>query len=332
VIKPRQKFAFIALSVNVDESLPPNMPFRDGLWATRKLPVGLDDDWKKWIGSIRAGRIEEDCNLFLCAAMDSDTAGVIDQESKDLDTAVKSLFDGLTLAGNVNMTATPILIGGGYEQEALSVRTISDLRRPLIPLGTNYDDVTADMVALAYHHAIARAAFHATTSYDRIARILFIFDNAIVTPLVHERLHQFCRCIEGLVLPNAGNTTSQFVSRTELYVGPSHHEMMRTLYTMRSMVEHMHDYDWPDDLPERDRRLTVMRRAALAQQLARRCISRFLVTEQVWPYYASRDRLAAFWALPKADRQSLWGPTFDLKAIDNAFDPTQLTDELLGMR
>jgi hypothetical protein len=331
-IKPNQKFSFVALSVNVDGKLPENMPFHQGLWATRKLPAALDEDWKKWIGSIRAERIAEDCNLFLCAAMDSAEPGVLDHENKQLDSAVMRLFDGLMLTGYVNTTATPILIGGAYQHDGLTVRSISDLRQPLIPGGVDYDDVATDMVALAWRHAMGRINFEKTTTYDRIARVLFIFDNAVITQSVHERLHQFCRCIEGLILPNVGKTEKQFVSRTELFAGPSHHDTMRALYKMRSKVEHMHDYEWPAGLAERDRRLLVMRRAALAQELARLCISRFLVTEDVWPYYASHDQLATFWALPVPDRQKLWGPPFDLDAIDGKFDPAAFTDELLGLR
>jgi hypothetical protein len=330
-IKPNQKFSFVALSANVDDALPEHMPFQRGLWGARRLPVLLDEEWKKWIGSIRAERIGEDCNLFLCAALDSAEPGVLDHENKQLDSAVMRLFDGLMLAGNVMLPATPILIGGAYQQDGLTVRSISDLRRPLIPAGVDFDDVTADMVALAYRHMMGRISFEKTTTYDRIARVLFIFDNAVVTPNVHERLHQFCRCIEGLILPKVGKTEKQFVSRTELFIGPSHHDTMRALYQMRSKVEHMHEYDWAAGLAERDRRLLVMRRAALAQELARRCISRFLVTENIWPYYASPDQLASFWALLAADRQNLWGPPFDLDAIERKFASDEFTDESLGL-
>jgi hypothetical protein len=331
-IRPRQKFAFVALSANVDDALPEYLPLQSGLWATRKRPVLLDEDWKKWIGSIRAERIGEDCSLFLCSSMDSKEPGVLDYENKQLDSAVMRLFDGLVLTGNVMLVATPILIGGAYQQDGLTVRTIGDLRKPLIPAGVDFDDVTSDMMKLAHRHATGRISFEKTTKYDRIARVLFIFDNAVVHPAVHERLHQFCRCIEGLILPKAGKTEKQFVSRTELFVGPSQHEAMRALYQMRSKVEHMHEYDWPSDLAERDRRLIVMRRAALVQELARCCISRFLLTEAVWPYFASPDKLASFWALPAPERQNLWGPPFDLDAIGRKFDRAEFTDEVLGLR
>ena len=35
-----------------------------------------------------------------------------------------------------------------------------------------------------------------------------------------DRLHQYCRCIDGLILPDAGETKRQFKSRTELFIGP----------------------------------------------------------------------------------------------------------------
>lgn len=331
MIKPNQKFSFVALSVNVDDQLPESMSFQPGVWVTRKLPVSLDVEWQKWIGSIRTERITEDCNLFLCAAMDSAEPGVLDHENKLLNSAVMRLFDGLMLAGNLNVVATPILMGGAFQPDGLTIRSIGDLRLPLIPAGVDYDDVTADTIALAHVHSMGRINFEKTTKYDRIARVFFIYENAVVTQSVHERLHQFCRCIEGFILPNVGKTEKQFVSRTELFVGPSHHDTMRELYRMRSKVEHMHEYDWPSDLSERDRRVLVMRRAALVQQLARQCISRFLVTKDVWPYYANPDQLAKFWALLASDRQKLWGRSFDLPAIDGKFDAAEFTDEQLGL-
>lgn len=129
-IQPGQKFSFVALSVNVDQALPEHMPFAPGFWAARKLPVVLDEDWKKWIETIRAERIGEDCNLFLCAAMDSKEPGILDHENQQLDSAVRQLFDGLVLTGNVMLTATPILIGGAYQRDGLTVRSIGDLRLP----------------------------------------------------------------------------------------------------------------------------------------------------------------------------------------------------------
>ena len=44
------------------------------------------------------------------------------------------------------------------------------------------------------------------------------------------------RCIDGLILPDTGKTKQQFKSRTELFIGPRHHELMGDIYDLRSAV------------------------------------------------------------------------------------------------
>ena len=46
---------------------------------------------------------------------------------------------------------------------------------------------------------------------------------------------------DGLILPDTGKTKQQFKSRTELFIGPSHHELMGDIYDVRSAVEHLHE-------------------------------------------------------------------------------------------
>ena len=58
MISSNQKFAFIGLSTRVADGLAETKPLGDRIWATTKLPVGLDSDWKTWLGSIRAERLE----------------------------------------------------------------------------------------------------------------------------------------------------------------------------------------------------------------------------------------------------------------------------------
>jgi hypothetical protein len=46
-----------------------------------------------------------------------------------------------------------------------------------------------------------------------------------------DRIHQFSRCLEGLLATAPGQSKKQFKSRTELFVGPKHHETMGTITT-----------------------------------------------------------------------------------------------------
>lgn len=331
MIKANQKFSFVGVSTVLEDGLPEVVPLGAGVWAATKLPVGLDAEWRKWIGTIRTERIEEDCNLFLCAAMDSDEPGVLDHENQMLNGTVTRLFDALPLTGNVQMSGTPILISGAMHDNDMGIRHLGDLTAPGIPGGVDYKEVDATMLKESFALMEARRALETGAKWDRLLRIFYIWSKAVREQNTHERLHQFCRCVEGLLLPKPGSTTSQFVSRTELFVGPREHMTMRRLYEMRSKTEHMHPYDHPDDMPERERRLELMRMTALAQALATYCIRKLLLTPAVWPHYADASSLARFWQMDAPQRRVLWGPPADLMALNREFDPDEFTDENLGL-
>lgn len=50
----------------------------------------------------------------------------------------------------------------------------------------------------------------------RLFRILGIYRDARTVSDILDQLHQYARCIDGLILPDAGKTKQQFKSRTEL--------------------------------------------------------------------------------------------------------------------
>lgn len=331
VIKPNQKFSFVGLSTVPEDGLPDVVPLGAGVWAATQLPVGLDGEWRKWIGSIRTERIEEDCNLFLCAAMGSDEPGVLDGENRTLNSIVTRLFDALPLTGNIQVNGAPILISGAMHGSDLGIRHLGDLIAPGIPGGVDYKEVSATMLKESFAFMEARQMLEKSAKWDRLIRIFYIWSKALREQNTHERLHQFCRCIEGLILPSAGSTTSQFVSRTELFVGPREHKTMRRLYEMRSKTEHMHPYEYPDDMPERERRLELMRMTALVQALATYCIRQLLLTPAVWPHYADFDSQEAFWKLDAAQKRMIWGAPADLTALNAAFDPAMFSNEELGL-
>jgi hypothetical protein len=330
-IRPNQKFALVATSASVDHRVPQNIALGSGTWVTTGLPIGLDSEWKRWIGSIRAETIEEDCNLFLCVAMGSALPGVVDAESPRLAREVSALFEGLLLTGNINITRAPIQIGGARVGDGMSVRQIGDLLVPRMAGGVEHDDITEGMLQEAFRFMSPFLHLYDVRAPDRVRRILGIHSKALREPNTLERLHQFCRCIEGFILPATGKTAKQFVSRTEMFVGPRHHSVMQQLYDMRSKVEHMQDFDLPGHLSERERRLEVLKMVAMAQGLARYCVGQFLGRRALWPHFADNNALAAFWQLDRTDRQAIWGDPLDLKALIRRFNPAEFTNEALGL-
>jgi hypothetical protein len=71
----------------------------------------------------------------------------------------------------------------------------------------------------------------------RIFRALSVYVKARSETQLLDRLHQYRRCIDGLILSELGSGTKQFKSRTELFIGPRHHDLMGELYDLRSDVE-----------------------------------------------------------------------------------------------
>jgi hypothetical protein len=60
----------------------------------------------------------------------------------------------------------------------------------------------------------------------RLFRILHLYLEAHTIEHNMDRLHQYCRCIDGLIVSKQGEARKQFNSRTELFIGPRHHDIM----------------------------------------------------------------------------------------------------------
>jgi len=61
-------------------------------------------------------------------------------------------------------------------------------------------------------------------------RVLHLYQETRTTADILERVHQYSRCIDGLILPKIGQTRRQFKSKTELFIGPYHHDLMGEIY------------------------------------------------------------------------------------------------------
>src|SRR5260370_27515078 len=96
--------------------------------------------------------------------------------------------------------------------------------------GATFDEVTPAVLSVAAYSVAAIAELEKMGGFKRIGRIWRIYQSALTNPDPLERLHQFCRCIEGFILPDIGKTPSQFQFRTELFLGLRRHELMRSLY------------------------------------------------------------------------------------------------------
>jgi hypothetical protein len=144
-----------------------------------------------------------------------------------------------------------------------------------------------------------------------------------------DRIHQYCRCIDGLILPDAGKTKQQFKSRTELFIGAGHHDFMGELYDIRSAVEHLHENRYLEYF-NRDLRIELARKEAIAEYIARSALARVIENGAVWFHFGNTPALEKFWALAPAERTKIWGAPIDPLAAVKDFDPQYINDAVLG--
>ncbi len=326
-----EKYDLIGLAVKIEE----NITFRElvpGLWAwTDTAALGLPAHWREWIGSIRAEEIEG-CNLVLLAKMPSSSPEVLDGENQLLKTRVWTFYRGLLLASTFTPAHPPILFSGSRENGSFGVRECSTLEIPSLNIFRFYQPILAHDVAraAALAHYIRQLALLPANSTWRVFRAFAVYCDARMKHDLLDGLHQYCRCIDGLILSEPGKGKEQFKSRTTLFIGPSNHDLMGEIYAARSDVEHLHEYKYLEKF-DRTVRLGLVKMEAIAEHIARNALAHVVGTPALWPHFGNTIALARFWKLEPADRQKIWGPSA-IKTADAlvGYDPQDLSDDVLG--
>jgi hypothetical protein len=78
------------------------------------------------------------------------------------------------------------------------------------------------------------------------------------------------------------------------------------------------------------RRLDLVKKEAVAEHIARKALARIIADSALWPHFSNTRALAAFWAMPAADRHRIWGDPFDPMEALADFDPKYVHDGHLG--
>jgi hypothetical protein len=143
-----------------------------------------------------------------------------------------------------------------------------------------------------------------------------------------DRLHQYRRCIEGLIVPSPGDSGKKFKSRTELFIGRGHHEMMGETYDVRRDVEHLHENKHLETF-DRDAMLELVKKLEIMEYIARCALVRILLNRNLWPHFANTTTLRSFWALDDRQRGALWGDTINPYDALADFDPQFISDDQL---
>jgi hypothetical protein len=325
-----EKYALVGLSVKFDGSLLPGK-ITANLAVLADTKFNVPTNWREWLGSIRAGEVE-DCNLFLFSKMASSTPDVLDAENQKLQQRAWGFYVGLMLASTFAPAHRPVLLTGSRRGGEIDLRQQQDLDSPIPCLFRPYPPVVPDEVRMAAQlgenlEALATAPI--SGGHWRLFRTLSVYTEARTTAQMVDRIHQYCRCIDGLILPDVGKTKQQFKSRTELFIGPGHHDLMGELYDIRSAVEHLHENRYLEYF-DRALRLDIAKKEAIVDHIARTTLARVIGDDSLWPHFGNTPALEKFWALPPDQRQRIWGSPIDPLIAVTDFDPQYIHDRLLG--
>ena len=241
---------------------------------------------------------------------------------------VRHFYAGLLLSAMFSSSHKPIMLTGAREDGAIGVRQQVDLDCPVPQVFRPYPPLIAADFQLAAQLAQQLDAMRPDMEPAKLLRLLrtmHIYLKTRTTSELLDRIHQYCRCIEGLILPDIGNTKRQFKSRTELFVGPSHHDLMGELYDIRSNVEHLHENRYLETF-DREVRLDLMAKEAIVEYIARSTLVRIICNDALRPNFGSTDAMNVFWSQSLDKQRSIWGDPIDPLEALAEFDPKYLHD------
>ena len=325
-----EKYALVGLEVKLKGTVPPEQVGPD-LWVLTDIAFDVPSQWREWLGSIRTDEVAGS-NLFLVSKLASSTPGVLDDENQALQRSVQHFYVGLLLSAMFSPSHKPIMLTGARQDVTIDIRQQSNLDLPAPQVFRRYPPIVADDILWAAQLGQKLDAMDSETVPDGLWRFFRTLNIYVETRAIGEflyRIHQYCRCIDGLILPAIGKTRQQFKSRTELFIGPGHHDLMGALYDIRSHVEHLHENRYLETF-DRHVRLDLVKKEAIVEYIARTALARIVSRDALWPHFGNTAALEKFWALSPDERREMWGDPIDPMVSIAEFNPKYLHDGHLG--
>lgn len=325
-----EKYAVLALSVKLDDPVP-LQEMTPHHWAFADTRFVMPVHWREWLGTIRTEEVEHS-NLFLLSKMRSRATEAVDAETAELKQHAGHFYAGLLLASPFAPAHKPVMLAGYHRNGEINVRSQDDYEPAIPSMVRHYPFVTLADLQLAAKIASQIAAIEAAPlngGHWRLFRILHLYLEARAIRDNMDRLHQYCRCIDGLIVSNQGEAKKQFKSRTELFIGPRHHTLMGDTYAVRSDVEHLHENKHLEVF-DRSARLELVKKLEMMEYIVRSALVRIMLEPKLWQYFANTPALQAFWALDVQERGGLWGAPVNPTDALADFDPRHISDAQLG--
>jgi len=310
----KSKFAMLTVN-NVYTDLPAAaFQLSDGTWVMPAVPVPDLGIWKEWIGSIRMERLGR-ANLVFFVEEPSDNPEILDAVHHRLDKDLNLLFYMLHLRAGIEVADGADLLCGSSVNGVPGIRQMSQMPAFHQSKGWKRAPVTAAWLEESLVLRAGVAAMDADkTQFRRVIRGLNTLFNGL-KETGQDRLHQFVRSLEALILPDIGRTEKQFVHRCQTFAraGDDTRDLLLEAFAMRSDTEHLNPWDEAVQSYPADQRDDVCwHRTRQIEHLACDAYSRLLRDAALRDHFRTEAAIAAFWKLPDDQRRALWGKPLDI--------------------
>lgn len=310
---PGQKFVVLTVE-EVRSIIKVPRLLADGTSALLGLPLALGRSWEQTIGTMASERLRR-ANLVFVRAIQGAAPG-LDREHSILRSQIEDVFVLLQLSGGIEYSGATMLVGSVMDgkPEIQQIRDVEDFYRsaqaPPIP-------ATTKRLHEAARGALALQAMRATPGeFARIVRGLLALREGLSHFHGQDRLHQFVRALEAVILPDPGKTRKQFVRRCQAFLKPhaTAAALLGEAFDMRSDVEHIHAWDRSlQSYPAAQRDAEALHRTRQTEALACYVYRRILADPAIRAHFRTEATQAAFWA--SADPHRSWGSHLDLTRI-----------------
>jgi hypothetical protein len=243
----------------------------------------------------------------------------MDGENRALEDRLRCLLYGLLLEGTARYHRG-ILVTGANEKGSADVRHVLQLTarrqhhraaqravtQSLVENALGSADGLAELFGGVLGHVEAPPV--RPQAHGRLRRGFNVLLRAFEESYANNRLHQFVRAVEAVLLPARGRTKSQFAHRCGLFAGASApvRQVLEQLYDLRSATEHLNDYE-PILSDESDPEGVAFKRAYQAELLACGIYKRILHGRELRDHFATDDSTATFWRRPDDEIKRAWG-------------------------
>ena len=336
VIADGEKFSLLVLPrMGLDDAIT-GLTLPGGLCLTRTLPLAIADHWQRWVGELRTKDIEG-AGAYLLLSRHSQTPDVLDGDNQSLMQTVCQYWDAVMIVGTPFVSSCPKLLTGANVSGEIRIRQLSDLRIP-VRRAYNQNAILRRLQSHDFDNAVVvsdnLSRIASGPGHVRLKRALSAFFTGIHDQRHDERLHQFCRCIDGIILSGKGSGRKDFNSRTALFIGSGHEVIADEIYQMRSAVEHLRPAESEAvacaDL--KAQRTRVLTRSVQAEMIARHCMRRILMTDNLLCQFKDDTYIGQFWTQSDSDRRSAWGDSIDFNnQLESAVDMQFVDNSDLGL-